>query len=316
MTTQRPLIDRSRSSSRTRVPTLQSLSQPPSRSTSPIPSSPHLRSALKHHSPTASPLILPTDPPEPDSIYTRRVAFDTFESETLNKRAGGANFSISAKSRNYHRLGSSRTFLVCSDLNSYSWHAVEWTVENLLEDMDELVILRVIQPGTAAGKQFDGEDGVDDAREDADVLLAQVMAKDTDLQVRRTLSVVVQRRTDGIEQISIVVEFVVGDIPEATAKIIEVYRPDALITGSRGRKEKLFSLGGAESISRYLVAKSPIPTIVVRPDIMTASQAAKAGRQMTRPMTAPVGGYAEVETRGRPGRLTTEHRTHSSNELP
>ena len=188
--TTRPIIDRSRSSSRTRIPTLQSLSQPNSRSTSPIPSSPHLRSALKHHSPTASPLLLPTDPvavAELDSVYTRRVAFDTFESETVNKRAGGANFSISAKSRNYHRLGSSRTFLVCSDLNSYSWHAVEWTLENLLEDMDELVILRVIEPGTAAGKQFDGgPDGVDDAREDADVLLAQVMAKDTDLQVGRT----------------------------------------------------------------------------------------------------------------------------------
>lgn len=66
---------------------------------------------------------------------------------------------------------------------------MEWTLENLLEDMDELVILRVIEPGTAAGKQFDGgPDGVDDAREDADVLLAQVMAKDTDLQVSHTLS--------------------------------------------------------------------------------------------------------------------------------
>ena len=105
------------------------------------------------------------------------------------------------------------------------------------------------------------------------------------------------------------VEFVVGEIPEATTKIIEVYRPDALITGSRGRKEKLFSLGGAESISRYLVAKSPIPTIVVRPDIKTASQAAKAGRQMTRPNTAPVGGLGEVVERGRPTR------THSNDAV-
>lgn len=51
--------------------------------------------------------------------------------------------------------------------------------------------------------------------------------------------------------------------------MIEVYRPDSLIVGTRGVKPSMWKAAAGSSfmgsISRYCVSRSPVPVIVVRP---------------------------------------------------
>lgn len=58
-------------------------------------------------------------------------------------------------------------------------------------------------------------------------------------------------------------------LPAAVYRMIEIYRPDSLIVGTRGSQPSLLSSFGKGafmgSISRWAVARSPVPVIVVRP---------------------------------------------------
>ena len=49
-------------------------------------------------------------------------------------------FTLQAKTDNWRRTKRSRTFLVGTDLNEYSAHALDWTMENMVEDGDEVRI--------------------------------------------------------------------------------------------------------------------------------------------------------------------------------
>lgn len=48
--------------------------------------------------------------------------------------------------------------------------------------------------------------------------------------------------------------------------MIEIYKPDSLIVGTRGLSGSLLKRQFMGSISRYCVARAPVPTIVVRPE--------------------------------------------------
>lgn len=48
--------------------------------------------------------------------------------------------------------------------------------------------------------------------------------------------------------------------------LAEIYRPDSLVVGTRGRPDSLFKSAFMGSISKYCVARSPVPVVVVRPD--------------------------------------------------
>lgn len=292
------LIDRQRSESRN-----HSRSRPTSPTGSPV----MLRSALRDtHLHSCEPTHPGTAAVLPGHGYERRVGFDSFDSDLpLTGHSTGlgvsTSFSISAKSRDYIRTSGCRSFIVCTDLKPESWHAIEWTLASLCEDGDELIILRVLEPSSTAGKIW--EDRPEETRKDADDCLDRIMRLNSD---------------EGGAQVSlsIVVEFVVGVIEESIHRLIEVYRADTLIVGTRGKADRIFSRKYMGSISRYCVAKSPVPVIVVRPEdkvkaSITARQAdperygngeyvislverTGTGARIGRPKTAP------EESRGRP----------------
>lgn len=86
------------------------------------------------------------------------------------------SFTLTSHSRGFTRSRSTRTFLVATDMAKYSVNAIHWTLESLLEDGDEVVILRVIEPGSGvAGKAWEGREGPEEAREDAEEVLDGVM---------------------------------------------------------------------------------------------------------------------------------------------
>ncbi|KZV78068.1 hypothetical protein EXIGLDRAFT_790488, partial [Exidia glandulosa HHB12029] len=75
---------------------------------------------------------------------------------------------------------------------------------------------------------------------------------------------------DPERKLSIVVEFVAGKVTETIERMIALYRPDALVVGTRGqggiRTWGAALTGGVGSVSKYCLSRSPVPVIVVRPE--------------------------------------------------
>ncbi|MBW0503767.1 hypothetical protein O181_043482 [Austropuccinia psidii MF-1] len=179
--------------------------------------------------------------------YERRVGFSTMETEEPTKGGGtGAeySFTLQAKSSNYKPRRDSRCFLVATDGESYSLQALDWLMSSLVEHGDEVVVLQAVDP---ANKEFILEKE-ENARSEAQEVLCHALTKND-------------------RQITVIVEFVIGPVIKTIQRMIEVYRPDSLVVGTRGKNpspwHKAFSLS---STSQYLVARSPVPVIVVRPE--------------------------------------------------
>lgn len=68
-------------------------------------------------------------------------------------------------------------------------HALDWLLSSLVENNDEVVVLRVIEPGSTAWNNWrSGEEGMDKAREKAEGVLNDVMKKNGETrQVRASL---------------------------------------------------------------------------------------------------------------------------------
>ncbi|BGP41911.1 hypothetical protein JCM10449v2_005906 [Rhodotorula kratochvilovae] len=214
--------------------------------------------------------------------FKRRVGFDTWgageELEGKAKATGGGtgvaySFTLSAKSADFCRTRWSRTFLVATDLNEYSVNATDWLLTSFLEDSDEVVVLRVIEPGSSAHNAWRAS--MEEARDEAEKVLEELMRKNGERK-----------------HISLIVEFAIGPIEETIHRMIEIYKPDSLIVGTRGRPDSLFKSAFMGSISRlwqelgvdefvvwekgtdaplprvcsWAVARSPVPVVVVRPD--------------------------------------------------
>ncbi|KAA1109183.1 hypothetical protein PGTUg99_012694 [Puccinia graminis f. sp. tritici] len=172
--------------------------------------------------------------------YERRVGFSTMETEEPTKGGGtGAeySFTLQAKSSNYKPRRDSRCFLVATDGESYSIQALDWLMSSLVEHGDEVVVLQAVEPGGSAHKDVEKEEH---AKTEAQEVLRHVLTKND-------------------RQITVTVEFVIGPAIKTIQRMLEVYRPDSLVVGTRGKNpsawQKAFSLS---STSQYLVARSPV----------------------------------------------------------
>lgn len=177
------------------------------------------------------------------STYESRVSFDTFD----NKDATDISFTLVSKHKNYAYSRRSRTFLCGTDQNDYSDFALEWLVEELVEDGDEIVCLRVVDKDSKISSNFSVEQGI--YKTEARKLLEHI-----------------QEKNEEDKAISLVLELAVGKVPETIQRMIKIYAPVCLIVGTRGK-----SLGGIQgllpgSVSKYCLQNSPVPVVVVRPE--------------------------------------------------
>ncbi|CCJ30251.1 unnamed protein product [Pneumocystis jirovecii] len=76
-------------------------------------------------------------------VFVQRVSFDTFD----NRDARDFSLALRMTHRAYSYSGRSRTFLCGIDQNEYSESALDWLIEVLVEDGDEIIALRVVDPG-------------------------------------------------------------------------------------------------------------------------------------------------------------------------
>ncbi|OZJ03730.1 hypothetical protein BZG36_04147 [Bifiguratus adelaidae] len=158
--------------------------------------------------------------------YVNRVGFDMMTSEDLPTYS----FTIQAKSQGYVRTRRSRSFLIATDLANHSDYALEWVIDSLIDDGDEVIILHVVTAEfNERSKHFDEElhKQEEEARHDA------IMVRDSILE-------------------------------RAGSRKIDMYQPSVLVVGTRGRSPiKGYLLG---SVSQTILQTSPIPVIVVSPE--------------------------------------------------
>lgn len=72
--------------------------------------------------------------------FVRVVSFNTMTDKDLPD----FSFTLRAKSPGYKRTRRSRTFMVATDLANYSEYALTWTTDDIMDDGDELIVLRVL----------------------------------------------------------------------------------------------------------------------------------------------------------------------------
>ncbi|KAK8117613.1 universal stress protein family domain protein [Apiospora kogelbergensis] len=108
-----------------------------------------------------------THSPSPHS-FQRHVGFDNIDSNYVPSK-GTLSFTLNSKHDGYHKTRSSRTFMVGVDDNSYSDHALQWLLDELVDDGDEIVCVRVFETqGRPSDKVY---------RENANVLMQQIQSK-------------------------------------------------------------------------------------------------------------------------------------------
>lgn len=136
-----------------------------------------------------------------DRTYENRVSFDTFD----NKDTKDSNFTLRSKHRHYTYTARSRTFLCGTDQNDYSEFALEWLLDELVDDGDEVVCLRVVDKDSKLSSTEEGR-----YRTEAHKLLQQIQIK----------------TKDDDKSISLVLEFAVGKVQESIQSMVCRRRPE------------------------------------------------------------------------------------------
>lgn len=206
------------------------------------------RSKKKAHKPSPSPR---SASPPPPNAYERGVSFDTFD----NHDAAHFSLTLNYKHKGYQSTRRSRTFLCGTDQNDYSDFALEWLMDELVEDGDEIVCLRAVEKDSVV------EDGK--YRQAAQKLFEQAIQKNS--QDEKAISLVVELAVGKVQGI---IQRMVCPTKKGSTGLtgqIRIYEPAVLVVGTRGR-----NLSGMQgllpgSVSKYCLQHSPIPVIVVRP---------------------------------------------------
>ncbi|KAL1734553.1 hypothetical protein EV714DRAFT_202099 [Schizophyllum commune] len=195
------------------------------------------------HSGLHTPIALPS--------FSPKVSFDTFE----NPAASMFSFTLSVKSEGYTRTRSTRVFLCAASADESGREALEWSLETLAQDGDELIVCRGVEEEVL-------EKDHDEVREEARQLMMEIQAKSVEYDEGRKLS--------------LILEYVpTRSITSTLDRLIALYRPDSVVVGTRGKRTWTNALGGSSmgvgSVSKYCLSHSPVPVIVVRPERKVSS---------------------------------------------
>ncbi|KAF5373464.1 hypothetical protein D9615_009510 [Tricholomella constricta] len=221
-----------------------------SASPTPIVHSASFSSATSHPQPILlAPHSHPHHPHPPAAPgYTSKVSFDTFE----NQSASMFSFTLAVKSAGYLRTRSTRVFLCAASPDESGREALDWSLESLVQDGDELIICRGVDEDVL-------EKDHDVVREEARELMRKIQAKGAEYDPDRKLS--------------LILEYIPGRITDTLDRLIALYRPDSVVVGTRGKRSVLsglalnMNMGSAiGSVSKYCLTHSPVPIIVVRPE--------------------------------------------------
>ncbi|KAF5678290.1 universal stress A family [Fusarium heterosporum] len=207
--------------------------------------------------------------------FQKHVAFDNVPTGEPTKN-NAISFTLNVRHKGYQARRRSRCFMVGVDEHAYSDYALQWLLEELVDDGDEVVCVRVVEKELRSDKQY---------RDDAQAVMRGILD-----------------RNGNNRAINIVLEYAVGKLHTTFQVLIQMYQPAMLIVGTRGR-----TLGGLQglvntrnSFSKYCLQYSPVPVIVVRPTEKRIKKKAKrandSGRQTYVSMLAATAGKHEADS--------------------
>ncbi|PON23802.1 hypothetical protein TGAM01_v207449 [Trichoderma gamsii] len=186
------------------------------------------------------PKARPPSPP-PHTRFERHVGFDNVPIGESSKKVP-SSVVLTVKHNGYQPRRRSRTFMVGIDENPYSEYAVQWLLDELVDDGDEIICVRVIEKDMRLTEKS--------YYTDAQQVMDSIMAKNGSNRA-----------------VAFILEYAVGKLHSTFQSLIQLYQPAMLIVGTRGR-----SLGGLQglvnnrnSFSKYCLQYSPVPVVVVRP---------------------------------------------------
>ncbi|KAF8351852.1 hypothetical protein F5887DRAFT_932694 [Amanita rubescens] len=183
-----------------------------------------------------------TSPVPATPRYTPKVSFDTFE----NPAASMFSFTLQVKNDGYKRSRNTRVFLCAASPDESGREALDWSLESLVQDGDELIVFRGVDEDVLDKPH-------DIIRDEARELMKYIQQKSVEYDPDRKLS--------------LVLEYIAGKTTDSLDRLIALYRPDSVVVGTRGRRWHAIGMGiGVGSISRYCLSHSPVPVIVVRPE--------------------------------------------------
>lgn len=221
--------------------------------------------------------------PPPPAQFQPKVSFDTFS----NPSASDFSLTLNRKHRDYEYTKRSRTFLCGTDTNDYSDTALEWLIDELVDDGDEVVCLRVVEKDSKEASLWSRGQGSRGYRKEADRFLEEIEKKNTDDRA-----------------ISLVLEFSIGKVQDTIQQMIRIYEPAILVVGTRGKSltgyQGLLSSG---SVSKYCLQYSPVPVIVVRPSSKREAKKRKRLQDPARNGYRDILDKSEDAARGRGGHL-------------
>jgi nucleotide-binding universal stress UspA family protein len=161
------------------------------------------------------------------------------------------SFTLQVKTEGYKRSRNTRVYLCASSPDESGSEALEWCLEALVQDGDELIIFRGVDEDV-----FEKDHNV--VRDEAREFMRTVQERSVEYDSNR--------------KISLILEYIPGKITDSIDRLIALYRPDSVVVGTRGRRfgaslVQGFGVGlpAIGSISKYCLAHSPVPVIVVRP---------------------------------------------------
>jgi hypothetical protein len=136
----------------------------------------------------------------PKSRFQNHVSFDNFNGGEATER-NTISFTLNMKHNGYQYKRRSRTFMVGLDENDYSDIALQWMLEELVDDGDEIICLRVIEKDSKLtnDKNLEKKQYQDQAQE----IMKRIQSKNGDNRA-----------------ISIVLEFAVGKLNTTFQKMV------------------------------------------------------------------------------------------------
>jgi hypothetical protein len=140
-------------------------------------------------------------------VFRPRVTFDTFEKVDRKDEAflsEPPSFTLNQKHKDYEYNKRSRTFLCGLDSNDYSDYALEWLIDELVDDGDEVVCLRVLDPEIAKAS-LSG----DRYREEAEEIMKQI-----------------EKKNHENKAISLVLEFSIGKVEKVIKRMVSAGQSD------------------------------------------------------------------------------------------
>lgn len=223
------------------------------------------KAELSSNNPDASPKPKPLDIPQDKSPFNRRVSFDTIANSSAEAASPASfirtnfissyassnqkvkeysSFFLAATHCDFQLSYGSRTFLCSMTSKSYSECALIWLMDTLMHDNDELVLLRLYHENTV--EYHNASSYQKQAKE--------LHHKAVQLAQERNLKCTIQ------------LELGVGKIKTVVHKMLALHQPSMVIVGSSAKVTSNYRrMKYKKNISSYLIAKSPVPVVVVTP---------------------------------------------------